>query len=197
MIRDDEIEVIRDLVRSHQWLAADLRRNGEDVAVEQECQLLYKSGCEVTNLLYVSRKRMNRWLDEEAPDLLHLHKRHFPASRSIIRAAKRKGLPVVLTLYDVRLSPVQTFWLSMVRWLGRGYGTIRSPAGKSGRLSSLSERSFPPRRSKRSKHFSADTGTFRGAARRAPNISRSIGDAYAYSFGPAGDSIVKFRIFSS
>jgi len=100
-----------------------LQKGGEDIAIRQECELLAESGCVVSQLRSyhpargyrqfitfllslgnpLSRKRMGLWLDDEAPDLVHIHDWHFSASPNVIRAAKRKGIPVVLTLHDFRL----------------------------------------------------------------------------------------------
>lgn len=100
-----------------------LQKGGEDMAVEQECRLLNKAGVQVSQLRFnnpagrcqqlatfglslfnpVSWNRMNEWLCTEKPDVVHIHNWHFSASPSIIHAARRRGIPVVLTLHNFRL----------------------------------------------------------------------------------------------
>lgn len=88
----------------------------DNMAAEQECRLLRESGCEVSTLrLPVSWRRMNRWLDDEAPDLVHVHNWHFLTSPFVIGAAKRRGIPVVLTPRNSRLFSAITSLLSRHR----------------------------------------------------------------------------------
>lgn len=44
-----------------------------------------------------------RKLKSYRPDVVHLHNTHFGASPSVIHAAKREGVPVVMTLHNYRL----------------------------------------------------------------------------------------------
>ncbi len=100
-----------------------LMKGGEDVMVEQECQLLRKNkvAAEVLYFKNSSSKRkqivqfllafynpfssrlVSRWIDDIQPDLIHLHNWHYAASPAVVRAAKKKGVPVVHTLHNFRL----------------------------------------------------------------------------------------------
>ena len=100
-----------------------LLKGGEDVMVEQECQLLKKNkvaaevlyfknassiGKQVVQFLLAfynpfSYRLVSRWIDEIQPDLIHLHNWHYAASPAVVRAAKKKGIPVVHTLHNFRL----------------------------------------------------------------------------------------------
>ncbi len=100
-----------------------LQKGGEDVMVEQEYQLLKKNKVSVEILYYknaagklkqfaeflmafynpFSYGRISRWIDKVKPDVIHLHNWHYSASPSVIRAAKKKGIPVVHTLHNFRL----------------------------------------------------------------------------------------------
>ena len=100
-----------------------LLRGGEDVMVEQEYQLLKKNQVAVEILYFknasskwqqvvqflfafynpFSSQTISRWIDDVQPDVIHLHNWHYGASPSVIRAAKKKGIPVVHTLHNFRL----------------------------------------------------------------------------------------------
>jgi glycosyltransferase involved in cell wall biosynthesis len=57
-----------------------------------------------------ARKKMELLLDEEKPDLAHLHNIYHQISPSILPVLKKKGIPVVMTLHDFKLvCPNYTF----------------------------------------------------------------------------------------
>lgn len=100
-----------------------LLKGGEDVMVEQEYELLRRNkvaaevlyfknasskGMQVVQFLLAfynpfSFNLISRWIDKVQPDLIHLHNWHYAASPSVVRAAKKKGIPVVHTLHNFRL----------------------------------------------------------------------------------------------
>ncbi len=100
-----------------------LQKGGEDVMVEQEYQLLKGHQLPVSILYFKnatgrisqltgffsgiyntgSSKVINNWITAEKPDVIHIHNWHYGASPSVIRAAKRRGIPVVHTLHNYRL----------------------------------------------------------------------------------------------
>ncbi len=102
---------------------AYLQKGGEDVVVDQEYQLLKKNGVNVDLLQFknatgklqqlfqfmiafynpFSSRRISQWIDETKPDVIHIHNWHYSASPSIIRTAKKRGIPVVHTLHNFRL----------------------------------------------------------------------------------------------
>jgi glycosyltransferase involved in cell wall biosynthesis len=51
----------------------------------------------------IARYRFSRILKKERPDLVHLHNWHFGASPALISAAKKQGIPLVMTLHNYRL----------------------------------------------------------------------------------------------
>jgi glycosyltransferase involved in cell wall biosynthesis len=54
-------------------------------------------------------RKMTELIDRERPDIVHCHNIYHQLTPSIIGAAKRKGLPVVLTLHDYKpVCPVYT-----------------------------------------------------------------------------------------
>lgn len=56
-----------------------------------------------------SRRRLNEIIDREKPDLAHLHNIHHQISPSILPLLKRRRLPVVMTLHDLKWTcPVYT-----------------------------------------------------------------------------------------
>lgn len=56
-----------------------------------------------------SRRRLDGIIDREKPDLAHLHNIHHQISPSILPLLKRRGLPVVMTLHDLKWTcPVYT-----------------------------------------------------------------------------------------
>ncbi len=102
---------------------AYLMKGGEDFMVEQEYLLLKRNNVAVEKLIFnnpnqklqqfvdflmasynpFSSRRFSKWLDKVRPDIIHLHNWHFTASPSIIRLAKKRGIPVVQTLHNYRL----------------------------------------------------------------------------------------------
>lgn len=102
---------------------AYLCKGGEDVMVEQEYQLLKKNKVaaeifyfknasgkwqQIIQFLMAaynpfSARLISRWIDAVRPDVIHIHNWHYAASPSVIRAAKKKGIPVVHTLHNFRL----------------------------------------------------------------------------------------------
>ncbi len=100
-----------------------LLRGGEDVMVEQEYQLLKNHKVPVEVLYFKNEgskwqqtvrfllsfynpssfNLVSRWIDAVKPDVIHLHNWHYAASPAVIRAAKKKGVPVVHTLHNFRL----------------------------------------------------------------------------------------------
>ena len=100
-----------------------LLKGGEDVMVEQEYNLLKRNKVSVDILFFknasgklhqlaqflvaaynpFSSRYISKWIDEVQPDVIHLHNWHYNASPSVIRAAKKKGIPVIHTLHNFRL----------------------------------------------------------------------------------------------
>jgi glycosyltransferase involved in cell wall biosynthesis len=98
-------------------------RGGEETIVENETKLLQSSGIAVYNLFYTNKTKvyqsvfnfiqmpfnvvsyflMLKKIKECKPDIVHIHNWHFSASPSIIRAAKMKKIPVVLSIHNFRL----------------------------------------------------------------------------------------------
>jgi glycosyltransferase involved in cell wall biosynthesis len=95
------------------------KRGGEDTVVENEMQLL-KEQCAtdlllfdnskktICNLLlypfnYFSYKKVLKKISEFKPDIIHIHNLHFAASPSVVWAAKKKKVPITLTLHNYRL----------------------------------------------------------------------------------------------
>lgn len=95
-------------------------KGGEDLVVQQEMSLLRSQGIDAellsfdneTNVMAkllqlpfnISAYRAARKkLKSYRPDVVHLHNTHFGASPSVIYAAKRAGVPVVMTLHNYRL----------------------------------------------------------------------------------------------
>jgi glycosyltransferase involved in cell wall biosynthesis len=57
-----------------------------------------------------AKKKMELLLDEEKPDIAHLHNIYHQISPSILPVLKKKGIPVVMTLHDFKLlCPNYTF----------------------------------------------------------------------------------------
>lgn len=99
-----------------------LQRGGEDVVFANEKELL-SEGHEVTTLTYsnggskISRvvkflmapfnlfalRKFNRQIRKDRPDAVHIHNWYFAASPLIIWAARKAGIPVVITLHNFRL----------------------------------------------------------------------------------------------
>ena len=102
---------------------AYLLKGGEDVMVQQEYELLKRNKVSVEILYFknasgkllqlaefltafynpFSSASVSRWIDRTQPDIIHLHNWHYCASPAVIRAAKKKGVPVVHTLHNFRL----------------------------------------------------------------------------------------------
>jgi glycosyltransferase involved in cell wall biosynthesis len=100
-----------------------VQRGGEDVAMEQEYDLLRSSDVKVSLLHFknpasnmakvinVFRSVFNyssyiktvQWIRLEKPDIIHVHNWHFRGSPAIIRAAKKHKIPVVHSLHNFRL----------------------------------------------------------------------------------------------
>jgi glycosyltransferase involved in cell wall biosynthesis len=58
---------------------------------------------------FEARRRLDEIIRREKPDLAHLHNIHHQISPSILPLLKRRGLPVVMTLHDLKLAcPVYT-----------------------------------------------------------------------------------------
>jgi len=98
---------------------------GEDVAVELESSALIKRGHEVKTVFFdnisigsffskiiagfraiynfSSAKEISKIIVEFKPDVIHIHNLFFVASPSVIYAAKRHKVPVILTLHNYRL----------------------------------------------------------------------------------------------
>ncbi|MGD9345436.1 MAG: glycosyltransferase [Candidatus Aminicenantes bacterium] len=56
-----------------------------------------------------ARKKLDRLLEKERPDIVHLHNIHHQISPSILHTLKKKDLPVALTLHDYKMvCPVYT-----------------------------------------------------------------------------------------
>jgi glycosyltransferase involved in cell wall biosynthesis len=98
---------------------------GEDVAVELETALLQQKGHSVNILLFqnqhihsfsskitsglkafynkASEEKTSEAIKEFNPDIIHIHNLFFDASPSVLYAAKKYRVPVVLTLHNYRL----------------------------------------------------------------------------------------------
>lgn len=95
-------------------------KGGEDTVVEGEMDLLRNNGVEVELLSFnneqhttakllllpfnvtACRKTRQR-IKTFKPDVVHVHNLHFGASPSVLRAAKKEGVPAVMTLHNYRL----------------------------------------------------------------------------------------------
>lgn len=96
-------------------------RGGEDAVFEQEYSLLKKDHI-VENLSFSNKGGwrgalqffMSLWnfkaisklklhIEEFKPDVIHIHNWHFASGPSIIYAANKMGIPIVLTLHNFRL----------------------------------------------------------------------------------------------
>jgi len=98
---------------------------GEDVAVELETSILERKGHEVKTILFdnkpihgffskinaalgslynfTSAKQVSKYILEFKPDVIHVHNLFFVASPSILYAASKHKIPLVLTLHNYRL----------------------------------------------------------------------------------------------
>lgn len=101
------------------------QRGGEDAVFEAEAALLEKRGHAVERLIFrndgiqsrveriqaglrsfyntESARELNHLLDQFSPDVLHVHNSFPLASPAILIEAKRRNLPVVMTLHNYRL----------------------------------------------------------------------------------------------
>jgi glycosyltransferase involved in cell wall biosynthesis len=52
---------------------------------------------------FVAGKKLNRHIQKWHPDIIHIHNWHFAMGPIAIRLAKRKNIPVILTLHNYRL----------------------------------------------------------------------------------------------
>jgi len=111
------------LVRILQAHTRYRQAGGEDAVVAAEAKLLRSGGHEVARLEArnpagaaaaagamataawnaAAARRMTDRIAEFAPDVVHVHNTWFAMSPSVVQAARRKGVPVVLTLHNYRL----------------------------------------------------------------------------------------------
>ncbi len=101
-----------------------LQPGGEDTVFQAEAELLRERGHEVIAVMPQNRelegmplwqqavvtvwngqisRRLRRLIQEERPDVVHLHNTFPLASPAVIHAAKAEGVPVVMTLHNYRL----------------------------------------------------------------------------------------------
>lgn len=90
---------------------------GEDAVVDNEYRLLKEHGFEVRQLffdnseigvskLFHNSKAYQQLLDEVSvfkPDVIHVHNIFYNASPSVLKAAKKAGIPLVMTIHNYRL----------------------------------------------------------------------------------------------
>jgi len=99
---------------------------GEDAVFEQEAALLRDAGVTVETLTFTnesfdgtlvrtlrsgakalyntqSGKRLDEVISQFRPDLVHVHNLFYTASASVIRVARQRKVPVVMTLHNYRL----------------------------------------------------------------------------------------------
>jgi glycosyltransferase involved in cell wall biosynthesis len=99
---------------------------GEDTVFEQEVDLLRANNVAVETLVFTndsfdgtllgnvgsafrslyntqSARRLNEAIDRFGPDVIHIHNLFYTASASVIRTAKQRHIPVVMTLHNYRL----------------------------------------------------------------------------------------------
>ncbi|GAB3032316.1 glycosyltransferase family 4 protein [Spirosoma pulveris] len=102
------------------------QRGGEDVIFEQEVDLLRENGISVETLIFTndqfdgtmlgntrsaiqsffnrqSAKRLDLAIRQFSPDVVHIHNLFYTASAAVIWAAKKRNIPVVMTLHNYRL----------------------------------------------------------------------------------------------
>jgi glycosyltransferase involved in cell wall biosynthesis len=90
---------------------------GEDVVVDNEYKLLTNNGFEVNQLFFNNEKisplglfynteafqiTLNK-IDQFNPDVIHVHNIFYSASPSVLKAAEKRNIPVVMTLHNYRL----------------------------------------------------------------------------------------------
>jgi len=90
---------------------------GEDVVVDNEFKLLTNNGFKVSQLFFNNEEISpinlfhnkdafqitSNKIDEFNPDVIHVHNIFYNASPSVLKAAKKKNIPVVMTLHNYRL----------------------------------------------------------------------------------------------
>ena len=99
---------------------------GEDAVFAQETALLRQHGVDVETLTFTndqfdgtlsgnlrssaksfynpeSARRTRETIDRFRPDVVHVHNLFYTASAAVIRVAKQRGVPVVMTLHNYRL----------------------------------------------------------------------------------------------
>ena len=90
---------------------------GEDAVVDNEYKLLLKWGQEVRQLLFdnshISAAKLfhngeayaevEREIRDFRPDIIHVHNIYYYASPSILKAAKKSGVPLVMTIHNYRM----------------------------------------------------------------------------------------------
>ncbi|SOD78851.1 glycosyltransferase family 4 protein [Spirosoma fluviale] len=102
------------------------QRGGEDVIFEQEVDLLRENGITVETLIFTndqfdgtmlgnarsaiqsffnwqSAKRLDLAIRQFRPDVVHIHNLFYTASAAVIWTAKKRNIPVVMTLHNYRL----------------------------------------------------------------------------------------------
>jgi len=143
---------------------------GEDAIFSQEVTLLKQHGLVVETLTFTndtfggtllntlgaaartlyntqSAARVEAAIDRFRPDLVHVHNLFYTASASVIRAAKRRSVPVVMTLHNYRLVcvggllmrtgkvPCETCLTQMLPVAGIRHGCFRDSPAQSAQLS--------------------------------------------------------------
>ena len=98
-----------------------LQRGGEDTVFEEECALINQKG--QTQILTFRNKpgwrgaiqflssswnifvsiKLEKHIRLNRPDIIHVHNWHYATGPIVIRTAKRKNIPIVLTLHNYRL----------------------------------------------------------------------------------------------
>tara|TARA_B110000967_G_C18892483_1_gene568329 strand:- start:2189 stop:3319 length:1131 start_codon:yes stop_codon:yes gene_type:complete len=90
---------------------------GEDVVVDNEYNLLKNKGINVDQLFFSNEKisplnlfhnkdafhETLKRIDDFKPDVIHLHNLFYSASPSVLKAAKKRDIPVIMTLHNYRL----------------------------------------------------------------------------------------------
>ena len=90
---------------------------GEDVVVDNEYNLLKNKGIDVDQLFFSNEKisplnffhnkdafyETLKRIDDFKPDVIHLHNLFYSASPSVLKAAKKRDIPVIMTLHNYRL----------------------------------------------------------------------------------------------
>ncbi|HYF31100.1 MAG TPA: glycosyltransferase family 4 protein [Chitinophagaceae bacterium] len=101
------------------------QHGGEDVAVELETSLLQQKGHEVQTIIFnneepsgvlnklrfgrnaiynkTSARLVKKTIETFRPDIVHVHNWFFAASPSVLFAASKTGVPVIMTIHNYRL----------------------------------------------------------------------------------------------